>query len=353
MYLFFSSDISTLYKKDVLSAISLPEDYCVHFRYPKENLLEEFMKRLNGMFEKEGVIIYVSGNDHKKTDQEKEIRFLPIRNVRVKDVYVDDSTGLVHFYLKLGPIIDSNDVPIQEAGNKNRNLPPYNFITHQTHWSSSICKWHKKVESLVNFDNDFNNYLFFNINIRHSEKFYNSQVEIIYDDVESTSIFNLREDKNYLLDVAVYNSSADKNKFEDYSLKIKYDSDDFFITNPEKITIGAISDNRKFKIITRDIKTTSSSAYLKFFSFKNDGSDEVVKYEELVRLNIKRNRSKLFKFLGINLFGITGTSLLAWSASQLSKENTNKGIFLTLSLFSVICILISSTGQFHFFNKRN
>jgi hypothetical protein len=353
MYLFYSSDISTLFKKDVLSAISLPEDYSVHFRYPKENLQDDFIKKLGGMLEKEGVIVYVSGNDHTKKEEDREIKFFPIRNVRVKDVYIDDPTGMVHFHLKLGPIIDSNDIPLQETGNKDKSLPPYNFIKHQTRWSSSICKWHKKVESLVDFDNNFKDFLFFNINLRHSEKYYNCQVEVAYDSIESASIFKLHEDKNYLLDIAVYNSSADKNKFEDFSIKIEYDTDDFFITNPERIVIGAVSDYRKFKIITRDIKTKSSSAYLKLISYKNDGSTDTVRYEELIRLDIKRSSTKLYKFIFISLFGVFGTSMLALSVSQLNKVNANTSFFIPLLVLALISLMISATGQFHYFNKRN
>jgi hypothetical protein len=38
MYLFFSSDAFDLFSRDVISALSLPENYSVHFRYQEELL---------------------------------------------------------------------------------------------------------------------------------------------------------------------------------------------------------------------------------------------------------------------------------------------------------------------------
>jgi len=348
MYLFFSSDIYSLYKKDILSAISLPQDYCLHFRYPKNLIPVEIISDVDSLIGKEGIIVYVSGNIYTQLEKDRNILFFPIRNVRVKNAYFEKATGLVHIFLKLNRFIETKNIPTQELHNANHNLPPHKFIYKINEYSSSIVEWHDKVKKLVSFDKYFQDHLFFNINVRHSEKNYREQVEISYDDTENSSYFELLEDKNYLLDLAIFNSSTDKSKFEDFSLKLSYASENFFITNPESISIGADADNRSYKIITKDIKSVSSSAYLKFQSFNK----EKIIYDELLRLNIKRNNKKTLTYLFFSLLGIIGTFLLAFSAGKLASKGLNDSI-MGLILVSIIFMGSSAVGQFYYFNKRN
>jgi hypothetical protein len=353
MYLFFSSDIYTLYKKDVLSAISLPEEYCIHFRYPKSLIPPQTLNSVKELIEKEGVIVYVTGNDYNRNVNDRNISFFPLRNVRVKNAYFERGTELLHVFLKLGAFIESSTLPIQVLNNANQDIPPHKFIFNVPAWTSNIAEWHQKVKGLVAFDNDFNNHLFFNVNIRYAEEFSSGQVEISYDRIEDSSYFELLEDKNYMLDVAIYNSSQNINQFEDYTLKLFYDSDDFFVTNPENISIGADADNRKYKLVTKDINSPTSSAYLKFQSFKMENDRANIIYDELVRINIKRSSNKVLRFIIFNMLGIAGTFLLAYSASQITNTNANKSLTLFIVFFSILMMGISAVGQFYYFNKRN
>jgi hypothetical protein len=347
MYLFFSSDIYSLYKKDILSAISLPRNYCLHFRYLEDDVPDLIIKNLELLEEKEGIVVYVSGNNPEIDVKDRQISFLPIRTVRVKKAYLDKTTRLVHIFLELNNFIDCKKIPEQASQNSDLSLPPHKFINDINSYSSSIVEWHTKVKQLVIFDNYFENHLFFSANIKNAEENYRDQVEIVFDNMENSSYLSLREDKEYLLEIAILNSTKTVNSFELYSIKLLYESKDFFVTNPERIKVGADLDNRTFKLITKDITTIKSSAFLKIQSLK----EESVAYEELLRLNIKRSISKALIYLIFTLIGIVGTFLLALSSGHLATTGLNPSIIGWLAL-SLILILTAALG-FYYFNKRN
>jgi len=356
MYLFFSSDIYSLYKKDILAAISLPTDYSIHFRYPKKFVPADFfalpvgIKRLK---EKEGIIIYVKGNDNNQLPQNRNISFIPIRMVRVRDIYYDSTTDLVHVFLILGPFIKSDVIPTQVTGNTKMDLPPHKFIHNIDLQSSSLQNWHEKIADLVQFDPFFNDHLFFKINVSHAEESYKDQAEITFDRDEYSSKFQLKEDKDYLLDLAIYNTAIDIKKFEDYYIKLSYPTDYFFVTNPETISIGAMADNRKYQIITKDTASLSSYAYLKVQSFRKDHPNDEVIYEEIIRLHIARNKNKVWWYVGLTLTGVAGTSILAYASSLLGSDKPTPDNLPLLFVAGVGLIMLTAAAHFYYFNKRS
>ncbi len=350
MYLFFSSDIFDLYRKDIITGMSLPIGYAIHFRYPQHLLSDELRDGLLNLVGKDGIIIYVKGNDDIFEMDERKVSFLPIRDIRVLDVYINKSTSLVHFFLELGAFIKSNAVPIQTYPERNKLLPPYYFVHILPNWNSQICEWHEKVQELVEFDDRFKNLLFFHVNIKYNELLDHSDVHISYDRSESSSFFELQEDRQYSLDIAIYNSCDDHRQFEKYALKMDYESEDFFITNPEKVIIGANLDNRIFKVITKDIKSVKSSAYIKFQSISL-GAIDIINHEMIVLVNIKRSMKKLRKFLFVSLMTFVGTVSVTLSMGQFNKVG-GTGYAISLLIFGLVSFLVSSLMQFYFFNKR-
>jgi hypothetical protein len=240
--------------------MSLPLNYCIHFRYPSELIPEDIKNDLSSIIEKRGIISYVKGNDNEKVFKDRDVMFLPIRNVTVKEAYLNQSTGLYHFFLELDCFIKSDRIPKQGKPALDEKIPPYSFVYELENFSSQVCEWFEKVQEIIKFDSYFENHLFFNLNIKPARESFQSQVPIYFDKIEKSSFFQLKEDEQYLLEIGLYNSSIDHHKFEDYAVKINYDTDDLFVTNPEKIVVGANADNRNYKIITKDIKTVKTAA---------------------------------------------------------------------------------------------
>ncbi len=353
MFIFFSSDIYNLYRKDIISSLSLPNGYGLHFRYPAKLITEDIKKDIFSLRNKEGVITYAKGNDFNKPNSSKHLEFLPIRMVFVKNLYFDNSTALYHFFFELGNFIQTNDMPAQHVPALDTTLPPYSFIYWQSKWSSKICKWYEKIEELIAFDTYFQNHLFFNINLKCSGIYSKLQAPIIFDKTDRSYYFQLKEDSNYIVEVSLFNSSIKHNSFEDYAIKIDYETQDLFITNPPKIIVGANADNRNYKLITKNINSIQTSSYIKFQSIHTEEKNENTKYDELIMLSIKKNTSKLVIFMIIAALGFWGTMAGAFATSEISKNNGNKHLEILLYAVSFLLFLGTGIGQFYYFNKRS
>jgi hypothetical protein len=334
MYLFFSSDAFELYRRDVISSLALPQGYCTHFRYPKKLLPKDqiFIPSMKG---KDGMIVYVRGNDLSKEIEDRNLDFLPIRNVTVIDIDDNATTGLVHIYLELKEFIrfDSLKDRLASAG---QMIPPYQFIYQSDDAIGTIqCAWHDKIGELVTFDKEFKDKLFYQLNIRYQGTDGNGQAPVGYDPAERCSSFQLTDGKQYALDLAIYNSSRSSKDYEKHSIKLDYDRENFFITNPGDIIIGADRDNRSYKIVTKDLKSDRSASYIKFqSSLKGDmeGDKDVIACEVVVRLNINRNKDKLWAQLGASVCTFLGSVSGAYGASQLKADGFYPAVFIPIAL---------------------
>jgi hypothetical protein len=351
MYLFFSSDAFDLFSRDIISALSLPENYSVHFRYREELLPEtaDFIANARG---RDAMIIYVKGNKLGVDAAELNLQFLPIRSATVIDGFKSESTGLVHIYLKLGEFITWPDRDGQLAGAGDA-LPPYKYVHFcESIQGTFICQWHEKVKELVRFDERFGDKLFFHLGIREQQSFNRSQVQICFDKAEKWSSFELLEDKQYTLFISIYNSSRNPHDFEKHRIKIDYDTENFFITNPDSIIIGADRDDRSYKIVTKDIKSIESASYLKIQSLFKENADtdvESVSCEEVITLGFKRNPVKMRRLFFLSIGSFLGSALGAYGASQLKPEGNYPILFMVGGLG---CFLFSTMGQYYYFKKN-
>ena len=278
------------------------------------------------------------------------VEFLPIRSVSVIDAYIDQTTGLVHVSLKLGDFITCTGLPSQEDKGLTHLIPPYQFVYHLEHqnWSSTNCQWHEKIAELIAFDKIFANRLFFNLNIRGYGPFAFPTV-IEFDRQEKCSAFKFTEDKHYILELAIYNSSVEAKDYGSHILKFNYNEENVFISNPENISIGADKDNRAYRIVTKEMKSNKSSAYIKFQSIFISDSGESIQFEEIIRLDIKRNWFKIRIQLMLSIFSFLGSVSSVYGATQLKPDGNWAPLFLLIGL---VLLVISSSGQYIFFRKN-
>ena len=177
MIFFSSSDITALFKKDIIKVLSLPSGYCIHFRYSDADLADSIRQRLPNIINRDGLIIYAKNNDPDIFPIERrQIEYLPIRKVSVTNYRKDKQTELHHFNLELGDLIlCDTELPPRQS------MPPFKFVSEGKIKSFNTVSWIEKVEELVAFDPSFEKQLFFNVRITDYNEDGNNYVETPFD----------------------------------------------------------------------------------------------------------------------------------------------------------------------------
>lgn len=341
MILFFSSDGNILFQKNVLSALSLPNGYCIHVRYWKEIITESVLKKFNNLQNLEAMHIYVKGNDPAIKDKSlRKVQFFSIRKVQIIDYRIDRSTGLYHFNLELKDFVDP-EMALPDPS----LLPPFYFVSEgEIKINRTTIPWHKKVEALVTFDPRLKDSIFYHFNlVKYSGGFADS-VECLFDKEEESSYFKLYEGEEYIIDLSMMITDASTDNLELYECALDHDNSDIMITNPRSIVLGTKKDNRRYRLITKPMTTPNSFDYLRILSQKKnqDKYDEI--YETMIRFNIIKSKRKAFRYMFLFFLNMIGTALFAALVSS-----GKLGLFPIFG--SVILVLVSAWGQYIYYNK--
>lgn len=339
MIFFSSSDITALFKKDIIKVLSLPKGYCIHFRYSDSDLTSPIKQKLPYVVNREGLIIYAKNNNPDVLPiEQRKIECLPIRKVSIINYRQDEQTKLHHFNLELGDFIACDvDYPAKEL------MPPFKFVFEGSIKTFQTISWIEKVEGLVTFDSSFKKQLFFNVRVTNYNQDGNNYVETPFDKREETSFFRLSEGESYILDLSIYISEDDVKEIEKYECKLEYDKKDILISNPSSIIIGTQKDNRRYNLVTKAVDNIRSYDYLKIISGKRENGTVNEFYETTIRFNIRKSTFKAVLFTILFLTNLIGT---AWFAYILTK-----GINLIWSIIPVGMVVFSAMGQYYFYNK--
>lgn len=338
MILFFSSDVNALFQKDVLSVLSLPKGHCVHFRYWESILSPDILRNINSLIGREGLIIYVKGNDPRIPESQRNVTFFPVRRVNITNCRKDEQTRLIHFNLELTEFVDAT------VNYPAVNLrPPYVFVEYGSIATSVYKPWYEKVEDLVRFDASFENSLFFNIKLLDFREGHPTSIDIPFDKDEEASSYKLSEGKSYILDLSIMISDQNFLDLEKYECKLVYDEKDIMISNPDNIVIGTQKDNRRYKLVTKSIENVRSFDYLKIIATKKSGTGEINNfYETIIRFKVCKNAGKAIGFVVLFFLNVIGTALFAFAISD------EKFMLILPALFLV---MISALGQYYYYNK--
>jgi len=338
MIIFSSSDITALFKKDIIKVLSLPKGYCIHFRYSDHDLMEKVMLKLPHVMNREGLIVYAKDNDSALPIEERNIKFLPIRKVSITNYRKDEQTKLHHFNLELGDFIlcDVEYAP-------RESMPPFKFVSEGSIKTFRIISWIEKVQELVAFDASFERKLFFNVRLNNHGQYGSSYVETPFDKEEEASYFRLSEGQSYILDLSIYISEKDVEEIEKYECKLDYDKKDILISNPSSIIIGTQKDNRRYNLVTKGVDSIRSYDYLKIISGKKENGSVNEFYDTTIRFNIRKSTFKAIRFTLLFVMNLIGT---AWFAYILSK-----GLNITWSVIPILMVVVSAVGQYYFYNK--
>ncbi len=344
MYLFFSSDAHDLFKKGILHTLSYPMGYCEHFRYEYDLLPETIRINPSILKDQEGLIVYAKGNDTTLNLASRNVEFLPIRKVIIKDYKDERNTGLMHFFLELREF-----TKVTKEDKIDTNLkPPFKFVTKVENVLASDTVWFNKVDELISFDPSFRDILFFNIRLAVCDRKINTLIYPDYDFNEDTSYFMVKENKKYVLDVALYNTGKNPKTYEEHYLTIDNNTDDLVFSNHSRIAIGTDKDNRVVRFSTKTLKTIKSSGSLVFRSLRRESPVDRVDYEIDIRLNTSKTVTNILIYSALVSFAVIGAFLIAYSIGQIKASNPLPWVAMALAVISSI---ISSAGLFYFFNK--
>jgi hypothetical protein len=338
MFIFSSSDITALFKKDIIKVLSLPKGYCIHFRYSDWDLSDSITAQLPYVIGRAGVIVYAKDNNPDIPIDQRNVKYLPIRRVTVTHYRQDEQTKLHHFNLELGDFIIC-DITYPAS----HSMPPFKFVSEGSLNTVKTVSWIEKIEELVAFDASFKEKLFFNVRVNAYNEESGGFVETPFDKREETSYFGLSEGQSYILDLSIYISEENEKEIEKYECILEYDKKDILISNPSSIVIGSQKDNRRYNLVTKAVENIRSYDYLKIISGKKESGTMNEFYETTIRFNIRKSTFKAFLFTVLFLMNLIGT---AWFAYILTK-----GIDIKWIVLPIVMVVGSAVGQYYFYNK--
>jgi hypothetical protein len=343
MILFYSSDGNPLFKKDILSVLSLPTNQSVHFRYTKDIVLSNLLDGLHQLIGRDALIVYVKDNDMSKPAKQRSVQLFPVRKAIIRSTRIDKQTQLVHFGLELMEFVKCEvDYP-----SDLHMAPPYQFVSHADLKKLEFISWYEKIEELVKFDRSFENHLFYYVEIKQTLNGYKQPVDPGFDSDEEAGYLRVCEGKPYQLDLSIYISETNPENYEKYECKLEYNQKDFIISNPSNINIGTQRDNRRYKLVTKNIDSVRSFDYLKIIAQKTNGSANTQLYETLLRFQIRKSFKKAGLFVLYILISVGGTVIIANA-----KNKAGELIFQQI-LGGLVMAVVSALGLYYHFNKRS
>ena len=324
-FVFFSSDAMDLYKNDVFRCLSLPNGYCVRFRYLTKYLWNNLSfgessdddderhrkkvaylkQKFNTFRNKEALVCFVSGNH--ESDVEASLEYHCIRRVIVQDYFYEDDLDEFNFILRLDEF-ENAEIPAAPEP-----MPPTTWVTEVDVANRKGQSWIRRVNAVEEY---FGGTVFFHLK-RVLEVPSESELAPTFSKEKRESHFALVDDSTYILESVFYDPSG--------ALPIKSDTEGESITILHPARVGARQDHKRIGLYTKAISQKSAVAKTCFH-----GNDTF--YVELNWSISKSWRRTL-------LFGIC-TMIAACGACLLFLARTN----LTETVFSPANLLVSVGG---------
>lgn len=338
--LLFSSDAKTLYKGDVFRALALPMDHTLQFRYPRKYVLGEYRDNPKSLRGRDGVIIFLSGNDTSKPEVERKLERHPIRECLILDAFSDPESEQVILILRLGLFVNCMVEDITDP----RSLPPSIFLTETNVSDLRKTGWLVAVKSVEEW---FPATLFYQISqVRRGEKVIGPS----YSEELRLSQYSLREETDYYIECTYYDCGSNGAPLKiDVSAEAALDVSKLF-----EFGGGAEGDTKRLPLKTRTLKVRSAPVYMRFHSVVLQGSPPQSEcndpnYVE-IHFQLIQNPWKPWQFgalTGVGAFGL----LIAQSGF---KDSVGNYLDWTNVLWGIVGAVIMGTVAgllFRLFNK--
>jgi hypothetical protein len=341
---FFGSDSRDLYKTDIFRALALPKGYVLQYRYQKKHIHQELVTNLAGMKGQAGQIIFVTGNDLSKAEADRMLAFHPIRQVTIKDVYIDPNIETVHFYLEMGDFTDS----AHHANTAATHLPPQVFVTKITTQDNPAKSWIDRVKAI---EAHFNKSLFFNVAaVRKGGKV----LKPTYSTKERASRYSLNDEAGYQLDVSFFDPKAGQS-----GLTVENTSDDVVLSMPSNHRIGAEKDTTVFPLHTHTItkrQEIASSLLKERVAPPPAGgatapSPAIPEFDVRLQWFVTRGSWKPWAFGGLSILAALSVAGAKVATDDLSKLQLGLANYI-IGAVSLLGLGLAASLLFSLFNKK-
>jgi hypothetical protein len=323
---FFSSDARPLYKEDIYRTLALPDRSIIHFRYNQKYIQDDIVTNHLNYLNSEGVIFFVTGNDLRIPEQERKKESHSIRKIVIKNIYKSEETRHFHFSLELHSYYDCEIVKTE----------PHKFVSCISVNEGIGHYWIDRVKAV---EDHFDDILFFKYDILKRN---NKKLNPKYSQLSDDAIYRINDESEYKIVFSFYD------KLEGASCLEIADTEHINIHYKECSNIGAVIDDRRFKLVTRTIQQNNKPDTLKICPKPNKSE---LKYEVISFFEIKKGR------MNIMIFGLLSSSaflsiILSQVAGTYVKMSMPLSQVILLLLVSVLCFGISATMLFSKFNKK-
>ncbi len=336
----FSSDATSLYKKDVFRIMGLQNDFVIHFRYGIEHLsmsLDEFIK-LKGQ---SVLIFFTSGNDLTIAAAKRNLVNTPLREAIIVDVVDSPDTGLVHVFLKLQGFkkCDFQFTAVQ-------NQPPLKWVSELELTNEVATTWHERITAIKN---QFANQLFYKIELYNKD--HTSVITPEYSTEQTNSFYKLSDESDYIIDISFFDTAATQSTTSQQLEISSEDKNSLKVNAPQIIDVGARRDNRKYNLYTQSLSTDSVYSYLNFKTIQNGASTNLDNDIQLA-FQIDKNKMRAFFF---SLYTVMAALSVGYSKLISDKWDLNGSFDCSLffhSLFALSLGLFSFYKLYQLFNKK-
>jgi len=340
----FSSDATSLYKKDVFRIMGLQNDFVIHFRYGIEHLsmsLDDF-KKLKGQ---SVLIFFTSGNDLAILAANRTLVNTPLREAEIVDLVDSPDTGLVHVFLKLKGFkkCDFQFTAVQ-------NQPPLKWVSELEVTNEADTTWHERITAIKN---QFVNQLFYKIELYNKD--HTSIITPEYSPEQTNSFYKLSDESDYIIDVSFFDTAATHSTT---SQKLEISSEDknsLKVNAPQIIDVGARRDNRKYNLYTQSLSTDSAYSYLNFKTIQNApaaGANANLDNDIQLAFQIDKNKMRAFFF---SLYTVIAALSVGYSKLISDKWDLNGSFDFSLFVHSILALslgLFSFYKLYQLFNKK-
>ena len=322
----FSSDSRNLYKADIYRALSMPDDYLLHFRY-KYKYVDEKIKENKNLIGKKINIFYTITKDN------KPVEYISIREATIYHIEKSDYTELFNVYMKLGKFIDA------EINNETENI----FLGYKTLNKKVNVSWKNRVDKVNDyFEDELIYYFIKNITSKEGEV-----IEINND--EKNSYYALQQGSEYLINLAVGNPKLKIGSDFDNNLDINTNNADIVINSILPIELSAQFDDIQIPFFVKHSDYPKVSSHIIFQpNIKDKKVKEFVSY---IKIEKKNSKGKSIYFGLLSLIALIGLFLLKDNSKSFTIFDFNLPI--NYALISGAVLIVLSTSILHYnYNKK-
>lgn len=335
----FSSDSTTLYKKDVFRIMGLQNEFIMHFRYGIEHL-SMTLNELQSQIGSRVLIFFTHGNDLTQPQNPQTVGNIPLREAEIVNIVSSEDTGLVHIYLNLKDF-KKCDFSFPDPAFQT----PNRWVTEIDISNENQTSWNERVKALKPY---FVDQLFYKIDL--FDKSHQNKVVPAYSSEQNMSYYELSDESNYLMDIAFFDTSTIHSTT---SQKLEISSEDkvsLKINAPQIIDVGARRDNRTYSLYTQSLASQSGYTYLDFKTI----STNLTNLENDIQLAFEITKNKV-RAIYFSLYTILAAISVGYSKLITDKWDINGTWDNHLFFHSLIALAIgffSFYKLYQLFNKR-